>query len=164
MAEQPTSFAQQEILAPLGLTIRRAYLCRKKRFLGAWSTYTRRELLNPLSGRDPKQSGAKCKSPPMGQGQYDTATIKLSQQEFTSAKLLQRSRERSKDATTCWPSGVSISTVASVKVGLDASYSCQTMKPVGREPPPLPPPVPIRVPSYLALWDSSVSPFSASRT
>jgi len=33
MAERPTSFSQQEILAPLQAYERRAYLCRKKRFL-----------------------------------------------------------------------------------------------------------------------------------
>src|SRR6266568_1510154 len=82
-----------------------------------------------------------------------------------TVRVHQRRLERSKDAPTCWPSGVSISTVASVEVRLDASYSSQMMKPVGREPPPLlPPPVPIRVLSYLALRDSSDLPFCISRT
>ena len=46
MAERPTSIAQQEILAPLGVTKgeliyvarKESYLCRKKRFLAVWYT------------------------------------------------------------------------------------------------------------------------------
>src|SRR5205823_3329830 len=38
LAERPTSFAQQEILALLGAYERRVYLCRKKRFLAVWYT------------------------------------------------------------------------------------------------------------------------------
>src|SRR5258707_11180129 len=70
--------------------------------------------------------------------------------------LLQRRRERSKVATTCWPSGVSVSTAAvSVDPRFDGSYSSQIMKPVGRKPlPPFPPPVLICVPSDVTLRDS----------